>query len=823
GGIDVNHSDLKDNIWVNEIELNGTEGVDDDNNGYIDDINGFNFQAYKGEITPHFHGTHVAGTVSAVNNNGIGVAGIAGGSGNGDGARLMSCQIFNENNESGSFAAAIVYGADNGAVISQNSWGYSKPGAVEQVVLDAIDYFREEAGNYPGSPMKGGVVFFAAGNDGRDNVYYPGYYDGVISVAATGPSNVKSGYSNFGEWVDVAAPGGDQNLGLEAMILSTIPGEEYGFLQGTSMACPHISGVAALVVAKYGSEYFTNVDLESRILQGVNNIDASNPSYIGKIGSGLSDASKALTSNESTPPDGITDISVVGVSKDFAVLTWTVPTDPDDETPNKYFLYWSENNISEDSLSKIDFVVVNNNGNNVGDYIMAEVKGLKELTKYNFVAVASDRWGNTSELSKTVTTTTNEGSEIGTDLPSLSLDVDVSTSTQGGGTFHVLNQNDGILKWKLEQRNVRHTKSFSSVSYPINAKTITTSSALGKKEILKTEEVETVPYAQLQWVPSSIKYWTLTYPSYLFGSVDTTYTNSMATRFEINDEEGFNLTHVNAMLRGDAEDGPFIIEIYKGSSITDENRIYFDDKYYQLENNGENVIYRRIVELTENIFFNKDDVFWIVFHSPSNNKYPFGVYPETIESYSDNCIWSTDMGNTWVPLAQGMGSPDFVWGIDLVSSTDPLYKYVTVNPDKGELYGVDQQEIDFTVDATKLINGTYYSNMVFISNDELNPFYRVPLTVEVSGHKPLLSGPSIVEFGRVFNGLKKELRIPINNGGYGRFNTVTATSSDTQFKVVSSIGNINIDGLSSKDIKIEYTPNGIGNDNAEITLTSKNG
>ncbi|MCK5908077.1 MAG: S8 family serine peptidase, partial [Flavobacteriales bacterium] len=105
GGIDVNHSDLKDNIWVNEIELNGTKGVDDDNNGYIDDINGFNFQAYKGEITPHFHGTHVAGTVSAVNNNGIGVAGIAGGSGNGDGARLMSCQIFNEKNESGSFAA----------------------------------------------------------------------------------------------------------------------------------------------------------------------------------------------------------------------------------------------------------------------------------------------------------------------------------------------------------------------------------------------------------------------------------------------------------------------------------------------------------------------------------------------------------------------------------------------------------------------------------------------------------------------------------------------------------------------------------------------
>ena len=823
GGIDVNHSDLKDNVWINEVELNGTEGVDDDNNGYIDDINGYNFPSLKGQISPHFHGTHVAGTIAAVNNNGIGVAGIAGGSGNNDGVRLMSCQTFDDENGSGYFAPAIVYGADNGAVISQNSWGYQTPGAVEQVVLDAIDYFREEAGNYPGSPMKGGIVFFSAGNDGKDNVYYPGYYDGAISVAATGPSNSKAGYSNFGEWVDISAPGGDNVFGLQGMILSTIPGEEYGYLQGTSMACPHVSGVAALVVSKYGSDYFTRADLESRMLLGVDNIDAENPGYIGKMGSGLINTAKALTNNESTPPQRVDDFSILGVSKDFAALTWTVPLDVDDDVPNKYFLYFSENEITADNLAQTDFVVVENKGKEYGDKIIAEVAELKELTKYYFAIVASDRWGNNSELSQVVSTTTNEGSQIGTDVSSLFLSVDINTSNKNSDLFNVLNQKNGILKWSLEPRNISNRASYTSVSYPANAKTITTSSARASKQLLEEDNVEHVPSASLQWESSKIQYWTYRYPSYLFGSLDTTYTNSMATKFVIDNEDGFNLTHVNAMLRGDEEDGPFIIEIYKGTSIQNDNRIYFDNEYYELQNKGENYINTRIIQLKENIFFDKGDVFWVVIHSPSNNKYPFGIYPETAPSYSDNCLWSTDMGATWESLENGVGSPDFVWAIALESSMDPLYKYVTVNPSEGKIYGVDSKEIEFVADASKLINGTYYSNMVFMSNDDVTPFYRVPLTVNVTGHKPKLTGPSIVEFGRVFNGLKKELKVTLTNNGYGRFNTATAVSSDSQFNVVSSIGNLNIAGLSSRDITIEYEPSGVGNDNAEITLTAETG
>ena len=283
GGIDVSHEDLATNMWVNSGEIAGN-GIDDDGNGYVDDVNGYGFGDSSGTIGASNHGTHVGGTVAAVTNNNVGVAGVAGGNGSGDGVRMMSCATFGSVTNAG-FDEAFVYAADNGAVIAQNSWGYIQAGVFDQSVLDAIDYFIAEAGydaagNAVG-PMQGGIVIFAAGNDGTDDEWYPGYYDAVMAVGSTDNNDNASSFSNRGDWVDIAAPG--------STIVSTYPNNGYAYNSGTSMACPHVSGVAALIVSQYAGN-ITPTDVWSRL------VNSTDPLSFDYLGSGRLNAFASLES-----------------------------------------------------------------------------------------------------------------------------------------------------------------------------------------------------------------------------------------------------------------------------------------------------------------------------------------------------------------------------------------------------------------------------------------------------------------------------------------------------------------------------------------------
>lgn len=412
GGIDVDHEDLAANMWINTAEKNGTTGRDDDGNGYKDDIYGWNFVDYSATIVAHSHGTHVAGTVAAVNNNGKGVCGIAGGSGNGDGVRLMSCQIFkpNPNDPSkdmgtGLLPAAIKYGADNGAVISQNSWGFENGGS-DASTRAAIDYFIkyagiDENGNQVG-PMKGGIVIFAAGNEDMDYMAYPGAYDEVLSVAAMAPDYIKAWYSNFANWVDVTAPGGTQGLGYKytdkCMVLSTLPDNKYGYMQGTSMACPHVSGIAALAVSAKGGPGFTPEALRKMLLEGTKDIDTYNPAYKGKMGAGYIDASMVLGGGSGIPPQSVEDLKASW--KAFSVdLNWVVPVDEDDEKPASFEIYWSTSSLSGVNLNTISIKQrqsVDIGDKNAGDIMEATVSGLEIGKTYYIAVVAIDSWGNTS-------------------------------------------------------------------------------------------------------------------------------------------------------------------------------------------------------------------------------------------------------------------------------------------------------------------------------------------------------------------------------------------------------------------------------------------
>ena len=251
-GIDYFHPDLAANVWVNPKETPGN-GADDDNNGYVDDVHGYDFVSDDGDpLDDHGHGSHVSGTIGAVGNNRIGIAGVCWQ------VSLMAVKVFDEtgNGDIDTAIKGIQYAVANGARIINASWGSNDK---SRALQDAIDEARQA-----------GVVFVAAaGNDNSDTLFYPAAYDHVIAVAATDSQDRRARFSNFGSFVDVAAPGEN--------IYSTLPNNSYGFYSGTSMAAPHVTGVAALILSRHPE--FSPAQVENIIR---NAIDPINPDkYIG--------------------------------------------------------------------------------------------------------------------------------------------------------------------------------------------------------------------------------------------------------------------------------------------------------------------------------------------------------------------------------------------------------------------------------------------------------------------------------------------------------------------------------------------------------------
>lgn len=433
-GVDYNHPDLAPNIFSNPGEI-PANGLDDDGNGYIDDVRGWNFFSDNNEVRDlHGHGTAIAGIIGAVGDNGAGVAGICWS------VQMMPvkwCAYHSGN--LGDAIAAIEYAALMNVDVMNLSWGFDTI-TPPQSIVDACTFASD----------RGILLVCAAGNHGHDLAVYP-HFPGclplplIVNAAASNQQDFKSSFSNYGRaWADLAAPG--------CGIYSTLPQGRYGLFgeagpyipgTGTSFAAPFVAGALALVKATYPS--LTPAQVKVRLLNGVDVIPAlTNVTRTG----GRLNLRAALQDLDTTPPGPVHDLQIQEVSHDWVILTWTAAGDDGDVGQAADYLVRC-------SISPIDAYEFDALPAPSGQYLVTpadktfslRIDGLQCATRYFFAIKAVDDAENQSEVRQISATT------LGCP-PRAQLSVtQIQAAVTGPGTatreFILSNPGDGSLQYEI--------------------------------------------------------------------------------------------------------------------------------------------------------------------------------------------------------------------------------------------------------------------------------------------------------------------------------------------------------------------------------------
>jgi subtilisin family serine protease len=436
-GVDYSHPDLAANIWTNPGEIPGN-GIDDDHNGFVDDVHGWDFANDDNDPMDDVgHGTHVSGTIGALAENGIGVAGVnwqvtiipvkfLGGDGSGTTADAIT---------------AIDYATLVGARVMNNSWG---GGSYSQLLLDAID----RAGT------AGALFVAAAGNATNDNDNFPSYpatyaAPNIVSVAAIDRNDHLASFSNYGHAsVDLGAPG--------VSILSTLPTGKYGTFSGTSMATPHVTGVAALVLSV--APNLTVPLLKQRLLLSTVPI----PSLAGiTVTGGRLNAARALAGPDAIPPAAITGLTADSPTSYSLTLHWTATGD-DGATgmAASYDVRYSTSPFGEAGFASATQAAAAPDPLPAGAAQEMRIEGLQFSTTYHFAIEAIDEWGNRGPISEVVSGTTLGPPHFSVSPASGS--AELSTGGHATGVLTLANSGVGELTWSIEVEGARVTTGVAS-------------------------------------------------------------------------------------------------------------------------------------------------------------------------------------------------------------------------------------------------------------------------------------------------------------------------------------------------------------------------
>jgi subtilisin family serine protease len=799
-GIDYNHPDLAANMWVNPGEIAGN-AIDDDNNGFVDDVNGYDFvNNDSNPFDDNGHGTHCSGTITAIGNNGIGVAGVAWN------VKLMALK-FLSGGGSGSTAdavRAVDYATMMQASLTSNSWG---GGGFSQTLYDAIA--RAGAQEIP--------FVAAAGNNGTNNdtsPHYPSNYDlaNVISVAATDHNDARASFSNYGPIsVDLAAPG--------VNILSTQPGNAYGQLSGTSMATPHVAGACALI--RSVSPNIPVAQLKSVLLNSVDHIASMNGQVVSN---GRLNAFFAIADPDNTAPGAIGDLVTANPGSNTMGLNWTATGD-DGAVGTATFI---EVRYSKDPIDETNFDTATRAGNAPvpaasGTPQSMEVRGLDANSTYNFAIKAFDEWGNEGAVSNLAS---------GTTLPPPVAQLTPTTINEalftGETADHVLtlsNIGPGTLDFTIPTPTVGEPLAMPPA--PLE---------LGKDD---SDPRSGSPVTSGQGGPDAAGYrWVDSDqpggPAFAWQDISTTGTPVGLTTDDSTSAPialGFNFPQYGTFFDS--------IRVCTNGwlSFTSSATAYANQP---LPNSGapENFVAPFWDDLnpggTNRIFFqsfgNRAIVQW--HQMPRYSGTGTYTFQAILDASGSITFQYLTMSGTLTDATVGIQNSTKTVGLQVAFNQAYLHdnlavrinaipQWLAVSPVSGRINAGGSTPLNAHIDASGLEGGTYPGQITINTNDPNNPTLLVDVSLVVTGAPDISVQPSSIEFGEAFINSPAQQTLIVANDGTDVLHVTGIASSDPTLTATPSTFDVAPHG--SQNVSVTWTPNVLGPFSASLTIQSNDG
>jgi len=782
-GVDYNHPDLAGNIWTNPGEI-PDNGIDDDGNGYVDDIHGWDFINNDNDpMDDNGHGTHCSGTIGAVSGNGIGVVGVS------PNVSIMALKFLSSGG-SGSSADAIdclEYATMMGANLTSNSWGGG--GASEAMRLAILD-----------AGANNSLFVAAAGNSSSNNdanPHYPSSYDldNVVAVASTDHNDELSGFSSYGATsVDIAAPGSD--------ILSTLPGNSYGSLSGTSMATPHVSGALALIYGRFPA--IDALDAKALLLNFADPL----PVLDGVVLTGARlNAFWPIAEPDSIPPAQITDLAVVTEGSNWLDAVWSAVGD-DDNTgqASRYDLRYATFPIDDANFETATRVNGTPKPGAPGSLEEMRVTGLDFTTTYYLAIKALDEFGNPGPLSPLAMGTTLGAPDIAVSPTSMS-----DALLTGGTAMQTLTLNNvgaGTLDFEIPTPMLLGNPVTANLYTPIAKGDIDT--RVGDPVADGAGGPDNFGY---RWVDSNDPFG----PTFAWMDISGMGTVALSTGDDVTAGPfalGFDFPFY------DGDYNQFFVCSNGFMSLTDNSTDYNNQPLPSGGAPGHLIapFWDDLVVADGTVYYYNDGIRLIVqwegvSHYGSGGPYSFQalVYPDgTIEYQYNTMGLPTD--ECTVGLQNGTGTDGLHVAFNTAYVADGLAvqiraipQWVTVAPAEGTVWAPGSTDLTVMFDATGLIGGTYDGIIRVISNDPDEGEYEVPVQLVVTGAPDISVTPPAHDFGGLFLGATAQTTVMIRNIGTDVLNVTSIVSSDPVVFAIDVAAAVLSPG-ESQPVTVTFTP-----------------